>query len=371
AGSNTYSITVEEFPPVAVISFNSIDNQLEIDAAGYDVQWYLDGVAMSGENAESLSGLSSSGPYTVELISPNGCSQISFPYSLCIPGTLETLPTDTICCGEDFDFIADGFAINASSTIAWAVTPEIEGPVTNQAEATAAQDNGYLMSELNDTVNFARNCVTLNDSLVTGDYFVTPFVIDNPVLQELTYDTLQGCAPFAEICPTLNAADDNWEIFPMIFTFPDGSNLNVNDAVAFGLPINQQLLDLAGGLPCLALTDLFTGDPNGVWEISVTNTGTTAIDMSVPDFVVINYADSCNLISEDELYNIEGLEVTAEPGQTITASFNLPPLPGNFPSVNENCSAFGNPVKIHFKNCFPEETNNLVVTGVTTNPTLD
>ena len=335
------------------------------------MQWYLDGTPILGETSESLSGLISSGPYTVELTSTNGCSQVSFPYSLCIPGTVETLLTDTICCGESMDFIAEGFAINPSSTIAWAVTPEVEGPVTNQLEASAAQDNGYLLVELNDTVSFSRNCLTLNDSLVTGDYFVTPFVIENPVLQELTYDTLQGCAPFAEICPTLSAVDDNWEIFPMIFTFPDGSTLNVNDAVAFGLPINQPLLDLAGGLPCLALTDLFAGNPNGVWSISVTNTGTTAIDMSVPDFIVINYADSCNLITEDELYTIEALDVTANPGETVTASFNLPPLPGNFPSVNENCSAFGDAVKIHFANCFPEETNNLVVTGITTNPTLD
>lgn len=371
AESNDYTIAVEAFPSIPVISYNAVGNQLEVTAGDFNVQWYLDGTPILGETSESLSGLISSGPYTVELTSTNGCSQVSFPYSLCIPGTVETLLTDTICCGESMDFIAEGFAINPSSTIAWAVTPEVEGPVTNQLEASAAQDNGYLLVELNDTVSFSRNCLTLNDSLVTGDYFVTPFVIENPVLQELTYDTLQGCAPFAEICPTLSAVDDNWEIFPMIFTFPDGSTLNVNDAVAFGLPINQPLLDLAGGLPCLALTDLFAGNPNGVWSISVTNTGTTAIDMSVPDFIVINYADSCNLITEDELYTIEALDVTANPGETVTASFNLPPLPGNFPSVNENCSAFGDAVKIHFANCFPEETNNLVVTGITTNPTLD
>ena len=147
--------------------------------------------------------------------------------------------------------------------------------------------------------------------------------------------------------------------------------MNVNDAVAFGLPINQVLLDLAGGLPCLALTDLFTGDPNGVWSISVTNTGTTALDMSVPDFVVVNYADSCNLITEDEVYNINGLDVTAGPGQTVTASFNLPPLPGNFPTVDENCAAYGEAVKIHFIDCFPELTNSLQITGSVVNPSVD
>jgi len=254
-------------------------------------------------------------------------------------------------------FDASGFLVNPFSTIAWAITPEATGPVTNQASATAAEDNGYLLNDFGSVVSFTRDCINHEDSVMEGSYFVTPFAIENPAVEPLTYDTLQGCRPYAQICPALDAVDDNWEIFPMVFTFPDNSTLNVNDAIAFGLPITQQLLDLAGGLPCLALTDLFRGNPNGVWSITLTNTGTTAIDMSVPNFIVINSADSCSLITQDETYLIEGVELTANPGQTVVVSFDIPPLPASFPAIGPDCQAFGDPVKIHFKDCYPHTSH--------------
>jgi hypothetical protein len=221
-------------------------------------------------------------------------------------------------------------------------------------------------------VTFERNCPTLADSVSTGVYWVTPFAIEDPDVTPFTYDTLQGCAPYAEICPSLDAVDDGWAIDPMIFTFPDGSQMDVNQEIAFGLPIDQALLDFATGgeLPCLALTDLFAGNPNGQWTISVTNTGTTAMDMAVPDFVVINSADSCNLITEDESYLITGIAVTVEPGETETASFNIPPLPGNFPTVPENCTAYGDPIMVAFADCYPELTNTMTLTGTAVNPTV-
>ncbi len=371
ASSNSYSIAVEAYPPLPAIGFNPLTTELEMNgSSGYDIQWYLDGTAINGETGITLGNLVESGPYTVELSSPLGCATVSFPFSLCLTGTVETLPDDTICCGQSIELIADGFTLNNANTIAWAITPEAEGPITSQVEATAAQDNGYLLSPLGDTVTFSRNCYSLDDSLLVGDYYVTPFSIENPSVTPFTWDTLEGCAPNGQMCPSLVGEDSTWSIQPMIFTFPDGSQLNVNDALAFGLPLNQQLLDLAGGLPCLDLTTLFAGDPNGVWSVSVTNVGSVAIDLSFPDFVVINYADSCNLITEDEMYTIQGLDVTAAAGETVSATFNLPPLPGGFPSVDENCAAFGDPVLIHYMDCYPELTNTLEVSGTSVNSTI-
>lgn len=155
----------------------------------------------------------------------------------------------------------------------------------------------------------------------------------------------------------------------MIFTFPDGSILNVNDELAFGLPLSQPLLDLAGGLPCLNLTDLFAGDPNGLWSITLTNTGPVGIDMGVPDFLVVNYADSCSLINEDQIYTIPGLDLYVAPGASAEAQFWVPPLPGGFPTVEEDCAAFGTPQLVHFVDCYPELTNTLEVNCFATDNT--
>ena len=355
--SSLVEILTNPLPPV--IAYNSGTGELEVaNPQGYDGEWYDGGTLITGTSGNTLDPTGLGGPFTAVYLNGGICaSQSSVAYSLCLPASIAPLADDTLCCGETVTFDASDFVVNPFSTVAWAITPELDGPVTDQASATAAASNGYLLDEFGSVVDFTRNCSSLADSLQEGSYFVTPFAIENPAVTPLTYDTLQGCAPFAEICPSLNAVDDNWELFPMVFTFPDNSTLNVNDAIAFGLPITQQLLDLAGGLPCLALTDLFVGDPNGVWTITLTNTGTTALDMSVPDFVVINSADSCNLITEDETYLIEGVDITASPGQTVTVSFDIPPLPAGFPSVSSDCEAFGEPIKINFKDCYPELTH--------------
>ena len=370
--SSLVQIFTNPLPPV--VTYNSSTDNLQVtnNPNGYDVEWYIDGVAVQGETGDTLPNPGNSGPFTAIYLNGGLCaSSLSTEYWLCLPASIQPLANDTFCCGDMATFDASGFTVNPFSTIAWAMTPQSMGPVNSQASATAAEDGGYLLSDFGSSIDFTRICNSNADSVVSGNYWVTPFAIENPDVTPLTYDTLEGCAPFAEICPALNAADDNWEIFPMIFTFPDGSQLNVNDAIAFGLPINQQLLDLAGGLPCLALTDLYVGDPNGVWTISVTNTGTTALEMSVPDFIVINYADSCNLISQDETYLIEGVDVTAAPGQTVVVSFDIPPLPSNFPSVNSDCAAYGDPYLITLIDCYPDLTNNLSVTGLAVNPSLD
>jgi hypothetical protein len=372
--SDSSLIEVFAYPLPPVIGYNAATNNLEVsnNPEGYPVDWYIDGILEQGQTGDTLPATGTAGPFSAVFQNGGLCpSGPSTEYWLCLSATVAPLANDTICCGETVTFDASGFTVNPFSAIAWAMTPEADGPVVDQASATQAEDNGNVLSGFGETIDFTRNCLSYVDSVASGNYYVTPFAIDDPAVTPLTYDTLQGCAPFAEICPALSAADDNWEIFPMIFTFPDGSTLNVNDAIAFGLPINQQLLDLAGGLPCLALTDLYAGDPNGVWSISVTNTGTTSLDMSVPDFIVINWADTCNLITEDESYFIEGVDLTADPNQTVSASFDIPPLPSNFPTVSPACAAYGEPLLVTIADCYPELTNNLAITGITSNPTLD
>ncbi|MBP9151556.1 MAG: T9SS type A sorting domain-containing protein [Flavobacteriales bacterium] len=357
--SDSSLVEIFTFPLPPVIGYNMTTGELSLNNPNnYVVEWYDGNNLVSGETGNTFDPTGFGGPFTARFLNGGLCSsQSSTAYSLCLPASIQPLSNDSICCGETLTFDATGFLVNPFSVIAWAVTPESVGPVTNQASATAAENNGYLLNGFGTTASFTRDCLSHTDSVSEGSYFVTPFAIENPAVEPLTYDTLQGCRPYAQICPALDAADDNWAIFPMVFTFPDNSTLNVNDAIAFGLPINQQLLDLAGGLPCLALTDLFRGNPNGVWSITLTNTGTTAIDMSVPDFIVINSADSCNLITQDETYLIEGIEMTANPGQTVVVSFDIPPLPASFPSISAECEAFGEPVKIHFKDCYPHTSH--------------
>lgn len=376
AESDSALVEILSIPQPPILTYNGSNGNIEVvsNPNGYDLEWYNNGVLVQGETGDTLPTGGAVGPFSAAFINGGLCeSSVSNEYWVCIPAAATPLSNDTICCGESVTFEAPGFATNPFTTIAWAITPEAAGPVTDQASATVAGDNGNIIVEYGESVGFTRNCPTLNDSILSGTYYVTPFAIEDPNVTPLTYDTLQGCAPFAEICPTLEAADDNWEIFPMVFTFPDGSELNVNDAIAFGLPIDQQLLDFATGgtLPCLNLTDLFAGNPNGQWSISVTNTGTTSLDVAIPDFIVINFADSCNLITEDESYLIEGLETTIGPGQTVVESFNIPPLPGNFPTVSSDCAAFGDPIMVTFADCYPELTNNLQVSGTFVNPTVN
>jgi len=374
--SDSSLVQILNFPQPPILTYNSVTGNLEVTSNpnGYSLEWYVDGVLVQGETGDTLPSGGSTGPFSAIYLNGGICSSSeALDYWVCSPASAQQLANDTICCGQTVTFEAPGFSLNPFTTVAWAVTPLAAGPVTDQASATLAGDNGDIVVEYGETISFTRNCPTLADSLSSDAYYVTPFAIENPNVSPLTYDTLQGCKPSAIICPTLDAVDDNWEIFPMVFTFPDGSTLNVNDAIAFGLPIDQALLDFAAGgsLPCLNLTDLFPGNPNGEWSLSLTNSGTTSMDMAVPDFVVINYADTCNLITEDETYLIDGISLTAGPGETVSVSFDIPPLPSNFPTISPVCAAFGDPILVKFVDCYPNLTGNLVVTGTATNPSVD
>jgi PKD repeat protein len=372
--TDSFHVQVLPFPSQPQLSYNSSTGVLSVtnNNSGHTVTWFEDGEVMEGETGNALSEIPSSGPFTVTFTNAGGCSGTSLPFYVCIPGVVQAIEVDTLCCGGSVNLSASGFTLNPFTTVAWAITPEAFGPVTTAAQAEAANNAGYVLgiTNLGTDIDYTRNCNTLTDSTLNGTFWVTPFAIENPNVEPLTYDTLVGCRPRAEICPELNAVDDGWELFPMVFTFPDGSQLNANDAIAFGLPITQALIDFAGGLPCINLTDLFPGDPNGPWSVSITNTGTTDLEMMVPDFLVINYADTCELIDQDESYLVQGVTLLAEAnGGTVSYNFYLPPLPGGFPVVSDNCAAFGTPKQILLADCFPELTSNLAVSGTVVNST--
>jgi hypothetical protein len=136
----------------------------------------------------------------------------------------------------------------------------------------------------------------------------------------------------------------------MIITFPDGSTYNVNQEIAFGLPIDQALLDAAtgGALPCINLTDLYTGDPNGSWTVSITNTGTGAITFTIPPFNIIVDGDSCSLLNGvDEIVPMDAVSGTVQPnGGVASVVINIPPPVRDFPTIDANCEDYGTPVEI-------------------------
>src|SRR5690606_3133229 len=66
---------------------------------------------------------------------------------------------------------------------------------------------------------------------------------------------------------------------------------------------------------------------------------------------IIVAADTCSLLDNDQITPVAGSSLTILPGETGFLEIVIPPLPAGFPSINANCSAFGSPVEILFKEC--------------------
>ncbi|MBX7182510.1 MAG: T9SS type A sorting domain-containing protein, partial [Bacteroidia bacterium] len=346
--------------PVIVVDNTTGDLQVTNNSGNYQVEWFNNGVLIPGTSGNILSGQTTSGPYTAKFTNSVGCSAESFPFTLCLSGTVMPPANDTLCCGELEDFMSQGFVTSQGFMTAWAVTPVSFGPITNAQDVADADAAGYVYLPTTDsTLSFTRLCYNLSDSIAEGDYYVTPFIVEDVTVPDpIVWDTLQGCRPHAFMCPVLSG-ETGWSLNPMVFTFPDGSQLNVNQSVAAGLSINQGLIDALGGLPCIDLMNLYLGNPNGPWSISTTNNGTGNLHVEVPAFQVINYADSCNLITQDQVYTIAGISLDIAPGETQSVNINIPPIPGGFPSVQDACSGFADPILIHYVNCYPALTCNL------------
>ncbi|MEZ4916737.1 MAG: hypothetical protein R2836_07090 [Chitinophagales bacterium] len=65
-------------------------------------------------------------------------------------------------------------------------------------------------------------------------------------------------------------------------------------------------------------------------EYKCLNVGTGSLTLTVPDIVSTVYADSCPLITQDQVITIPGFTVNIAPNSSSSVSFTLPPLPSNF-----------------------------------------
>jgi hypothetical protein len=348
--SDSIAIGFQQYPVPPIIQNNG--GTLTINNPGnYTVNWYDNGNIIAGENGNTLSNLSGTGPYTAEFVTTAGCASQSQPFVLCVTGSVVPLSVDTLrCCDSipnSLTATATGFSFGSTSVIAWGITAAAQGPIDSDAYAQAAQAQGNVFVDDN-----GFDLSTCTSALTEGMYYLTPFVIDNPSVDPLLYDTLNGCRPDAQLCPVISGT--GWVINPLVFGFPDGSSVNINQQFIFGADIDENLWATltASGPFCLALSTLFAGDPNGTWTISVTNIGTGSLDISVPAFEVRVSADSCAALNgTDQVVTINPVTANASPGQTKTVILEIPPLPSNFPSVNPACNAFGTPAQFYYKAC--------------------
>ena len=364
ATSDSVFMAFVQYPQAPVITVNTTLNQLEIanNSGNFDVQWYNNGVLIPNATGNALAGQTTAGPYTATFTNSVGCNSESFPFTLCLSGTVIAPPNDTLCCGELQEYLATGFVTSLGYTTAWAITPASFGPINSAQTVAAANAAGYVhLPSTSTSIDFTRVCFNNADSIIDGDYFVTPFIVEDVAIPApLEWDTLIGCRPHAFMCPVLSG-DSGWAMNPMLFTFPDGSQLNVNQVQAFGLDITAPLLAAAypAGLPCIDLMNIFHGNPNGHWNLSATNVGVGDLHVDVPAFQVINYVDSCPLITANQVYTIDAVSLVIPPGQTGQVDIDIPPIPGGFPSVTSECSGFGDSHLVYFKNCYPNLTCTL------------
>ncbi|MDX2003387.1 MAG: T9SS type A sorting domain-containing protein [Chitinophagales bacterium] len=258
---------------------------------------------------------------------------------VCSAGAGVALANNALCCDDTINITTNGVAIGGNNTIAWAFGPQ---PVTNLAGAQAANNAGNLfLANPDNSIDFSKNC----SNAIAGTYYLTPMIVQSPVIDSVLYDTLNGCKPYIEICPTVTGT--GWSLDPLILVFPDGSQFNVNDSLAFGLPLTEQLLAAFGGLPCIKLNDIYPGDPNGTWSVIINNTGTGAVTFGVPAFNIVVADSSCTLLNgQDQVTTISAVSGTINGGTQQQINIAIPPLPANFPSVDTACSDFGTPVEI-------------------------
>lgn len=369
--SDTVEVYFQSFPGSPIIQ-SSGDDLVVNNPQGYIVNWYDNGVLVAGVNGNTLESPTGSGPFTAEFITSAGCATLSQPFAACIAGSADVIQLDTItCCAETpngFTATASGFLFGNQSALAWGISKQADGPIASQVDALFAQRDGLVfLSPDNNSFEFS-SCVK---ELAEGWYYVTPFVIDNPVVDTLVYDTLNFCRPEAQLCPDIQGT--GWVINPLLFTFPDGSSFNVNQEFLGGADITEALWNtLTGQGPfCLALSSLFAGNPNGTWVISVTNTSANNLSISVPAFQVTVDGDSCAALNGvDQVVIVPPVSAAVPAGQTKSVIIEIPPLPSDFPSINPACNAFGNAIQFYYKPC-PigiEEVVNIASFNVYPNP---
>ncbi len=330
--SSSVSTTYNVAAPVAAsgVSYDCIADALVVNLAG--TSGGAGGYSVSTSSPNSAGDVLTPGTaYTVIVTDTIGCTDTvtgTQPCIICDAGDAGTLANNVFCCNDTALITNSGPTLDVARVVAWGLTPQADGPIVDSAGALNATD--VFRSNADGSLSFDAGC----GDYAAGTYYLTPFVSIKPNDNvPILYDPANGCNPIAEICPTL--VGTGWVLNPMIITFPDGSTYNVNQEIAFGLPIDQALLDAATGgvLPCINITDLYTGDPNGTWTVSITNTGTGAITFTVPQFNVVVDADSCSLLTTDQVYSVPPVSGSVSPGATTDVDFDLPPLSVSAPPV--------------------------------------
>ncbi len=338
------SVSVEEYVAVtgATAMYDCTINQLVVDisnASGGSGMGYVVANNSPNQDGETLANGSN---WTIIIVDDAGCEQVAITGTVncieCNAGVASTTDPTTLCCEDMLQVNLSNEALSAGNIIAYGITNAADGPITNEADLS----NAIIVEEAdaNNGFSFTHDC-TLNP----GDYYITPFISEEPDgITELMYDTLNGCTPNGEFCPIINGT--GWILDPLIIHFPDGSFLNVNDDQAFGLPITPELLDAFGGIPCLTLTDLYSGDPNGVWWFEINNVGTGDLEFSTPAFDVVVDGSTCTALNGvDQVVTVDPINGTVIGGTTDSIGFELPPAT-SFPSIDFTCEDYADPILI-------------------------
>lgn len=325
----------------AVIDYDCELDQLVVDVAamtGGSGMGYA--VAASSPNMAGET-LANGDFWTVVIEDSFGCSTtINGGVTCCSAGTGDPNSPYYMCCDEAINLQATDVTLGANYVLAWALTDEATGPVTNATEAAAAGalDNVFL-SNPDFSYDFTATCVDGIGDLDPGKYYFSPFIAQDPAPAPITYDTLAGCVPDGTLSLTItddmdNDANTNFALF-LVIEFPDGSILDVNNGFLGGAPIDPAI---AGFLPPLQLSTIFQGNPNGSFIFTVSNTGNenTYIDIAGFDIIV-----NCGLTGNiDEVTSIPGQFIAVSPGATEVITLLIPPLV-DFPTVNPTCEGYG------------------------------
>ncbi len=347
--SDTATITIESVTTPLIEAMNG--EVYTANPNSYDVQWYSDNIQILNETNDTLSAnaISAGGAFTVSFTNNLACEELSSPFSLCIPGTSMSNGSLISFSGDEIDFTAEDFILNSGNIIAWAISTDAQGPITNMAELQVAIDSGWVFPGDGDsTLNLACSDVSLEN----GDYLMTPFTAEALVVDPIYYDMNEAasCRPSMEVCISLSGS--NYQVSPLELILPNGDTIDVIGELAGGLippgtPIDPTLWSVAtsqfGDPVCIDLIDIlqYTEDPNGTWTFILPNTGSGALNFNIADFDMVVLADSCNNLTSDQITSITGISGTVNAGNTGVFSITIPPLPSNFPSVAVDCETFG------------------------------
>jgi hypothetical protein len=371
--SSTGSVTYTVYQPVTGITATyNCTTGLQIN--------YASAVGGSGSGYHTASGspnqagqiLAHGSTWTVWVEDGAGCDQATIltgevDCPICEAGAAGSVTNNVLCCDEEITIPNTTALITESNrfTIAWGLSPFANGAINNVAQVQTAADAGWVyQANADNSLTLNRECFSGEGTIPAGRYYATPFISKVPPQvgppAPIIYDPANNCDPYAQICPSFTGT--GWELFPMLINLPNGSTINVAEVVTAALigtptnlPITQallnsipQLTDLNGDgnndIPCIALSTLYDGDPNGTWTISITNTGTGALNYTIPDFDVTVSADSCTLITQDQVSFVAGIVGSVAPGQTVSDELIIPSPQVTIPEITydpaNNCDPY-------------------------------